>query len=77
MANSGKTVSRPSRYTGLDRQSTRSYSNQDHHPFLLMPVIASVRLYFAEFLQFGVASTASSVVVMEVGGLLDPVKETS
>jgi hypothetical protein len=42
-----------------------------------MPVIASLRFYFAEFLQFGVASTASSVVVMGVGGLLDPVKETS
>jgi hypothetical protein len=42
-----------------------------------MPVIASLRLYFAEFLQFSVASTASSVVVMGVGGLLDPVKEAS
>jgi len=31
----------------------------------------------SEFLQLGVASTASSVVVMAVGGLLDPVKETS
>jgi hypothetical protein len=42
-----------------------------------MPVIASLQCYSAEFLQLGVASTASFVVVREVGGLLDPVKETS